>query len=67
MLRAIILTLALATFNPFHSNVRPAFYLPCLLVMPEEASLMICLLDRQIGFLMECGKTGSIKLGTVRK
>ena len=40
MLKAIILTLALATFNPFHSNVRPVFYLPCLLAMPDKASLI---------------------------
>ena len=35
--------------------------------MPEEVSLMICLADRQIDFLMECGNTGSVELGTVRK
>ena len=23
------------------------FYLPCLIVMPEEASMMICLADQQ--------------------
>ena len=67
MLRAIISTLALATFNPFHSNVRPAFYLPCLLGIPEESNLMICLADRQTGFLMQCGNTGSVELWTVRK
>ena len=67
MLRASILTLALAASNPFHLNVRPAFYLPCLLAMPEKASLMICLGDRKIGILMDCGNTGSVKLGNVRK
>ena len=41
MLSAVILTLALATFNPFHSNIRSAFYLPCLIALPEEASLII--------------------------
>ena len=53
MLRAIILALALATFSLFHSNVRSVFYLPCPLVMPVKASLMICLADRQTGFLTE--------------
>ena len=67
MLRVIILTPALATFNPFHSNVRPAFYLPCLHAMPEEACVKICLADRQTGFLMECGNRGGVELGTVRK
>ena len=67
MLSVIILTLALATFNPFDSNVPPAFYLPCLLSMPKEASLIICFADRQTGFLMECTNTGSVGLGTVRK
>ena len=28
---------------------------------------MIRLADRQTGFLMECGNTGSVELGTVRK
>ena len=67
MLSAVILTLALATFNPFHSNIRSAFYLPCLIALPEEASLIIWLADRKPGFLMECGNTESVKLGTVRK
>ena len=52
MLRAIKLTLATANFNPFDSNIRPNFYLPCPLAMSVEASLMICLADPQTGFLM---------------
>ena len=67
MLRVIILTPALATFHLFHSNVQPAFYLPCLHAMPEEACVKICLADRQTGFLMECGNRGGVELGTVRK
>ena len=67
MLRVIILTPVLATFHLFHSNVRPAFYLPCLHAMPEEACEKICLADRQTGFLMECGNRGGVELGTVRK
>ena len=67
MLRVIILTPALAAFHLFHSNVRPAFYLPCLHAMPEEACVKICLADRQTGFLMECGNRGGVELGTVRK
>ena len=67
MLRATKLTLALATFNPFHSNVRPAFYLPCPLVIPVEVSLMICLADGETGFLMECGNRRSVKIRTFKK
>ena len=67
MLRVIILTPALATFNPFHSNVRPAFYLPCLHAMPEEACVKICLADRQTDFLMKCENRVGVELGTVRK
>ena len=67
MLRAIILTVALASFNLFHSNFQPAFYLPCPLVVPVVTSLTICLVDRETGFLMKCGNTRSIELGTVRK
>ena len=67
MLRAIILTLTLATFSLFHSNVRPAFYLPCLLAMLEEASLKVCLAGRQTGFFMECRNTKSVELENVRK
>ena len=53
MLRAIILTLALATASLFHSSVRSAFYFTCPLVMIAKASLMICLADRLAGFLIE--------------
>ena len=67
MFRAIILTLSLTTTNPFHLNVRPAFHLPGCLVMPVEVSQMICLADRQTGFLVGCGNTGSVDLGIVRK
>ena len=67
MLRAIILTLTLATFSLFHSNVRPAFYLPCLLAMLEEASLKVCLAGRQTGFLMECRNTKSVELETLER
>ena len=67
MLNAVILTLALASFNPFHLNVRPGFYLTCLLVIPEEASLMVCLADRQTDVLMECGNTGNLELETMEK
>ena len=62
-----LIVLALAIFNPFSSDVRPAFYLPCLHAMSEESSLMICLEDQQTGFLMEYGNAGSVELGTVKK
>lgn len=55
MFGAIKLTLALATFKPFHADVRATFYFPSPLAMPVEASLMICLEDRQIESLWSAG------------
>ena len=62
-----LIVLALAIFNLFSSDVRRACYLPCLHVVSEESSLMICLADQQTGFPTEYGNAESVEPGTLKK